>query len=80
MKALKNKDGFSRIISTHCDAAQNSWHSFVSLASKRRKKNLGTKSLLSGCRVSRPFNLHPDFSRVPPRPDFSRVLSEIFLG
>ena len=27
-----------------------------------------------------PFNLHPNFSRVPPRPDFSRVLSEIFLG
>ena len=26
----------------------------------------------------RPFNLQPDFSRVPPRPDFSRVLSEIF--
>ena len=29
---------------------------------------------------TRPFNLHPDFSRVPPHPDFSRVLSEIFLG
>ena len=28
----------------------------------------------------RPFILHPDFSRVPPRPDFSRVLSENFLG
>ena len=29
---------------------------------------------------SRPFNLHPNLSRVPSRPDFSRVLSEIFLG
>ena len=29
---------------------------------------------------NRPFNLHTDFSRVSPRPDFSRVLSEIFLG
>ena len=28
---------------------------------------------------TRSFNLHPDFSRVPPRPDLSRVLSEIFL-
>ena len=27
---------------------------------------------------TRPFNLHADFSRVLPRPDFSRVLSEIF--
>ena len=27
-----------------------------------------------------PFNLHPDFSRVTLRPDFSWVLSEIFLG
>ena len=29
---------------------------------------------------NRHFNLHADFSRVLPRPDFSRVLSEIFLG
>ena len=29
-------------------------------------------------KVIRPFNLHPDFSMVPWRPDFSRVLSEIF--
>ena len=25
-----------------------------------------------------PFNLHPDFSRVPPYPDFSRLLSDFF--
>ena len=25
-----------------------------------------------------PFNLHPDFSRVPPRHHFSRLLSEFF--
>ena len=26
-----------------------------------------------------PFNLHPDFSRVPPRPYFYRVQFEIFF-
>ena len=28
--------------------------------------------------TSCPFNLHPDFSRVPPYPDFSRLLSDFF--
>ena len=56
------------------------------------KKVCGTQLFLEdGCSRSkasfstmafhiRPFNLHPDFSRVPRRLDFSRVLSEIFLG
>ena len=39
---------------------------------------LGKRS--SHARVTHLFNLHPDFSRVPPSPDFSRVLSEKFLG